>query len=243
MTLRVLPRGLRPGDDERGRDRQVLELSNEIECLGSLPESRPRRRTRSSPAPSSDGSRFVAADRGGNLWIHETRSGRPSDPEGFARPRDRVVSSLLTSDARRLLTLDKGGTIAVWDVGTERCLRRIPAAISPFCGLAISPDAAWIAGYARGRGVMLWDAASNPARHLAREWTNDRVDIALSRDGVCSLRADFLLGPPASGTWSRVVPGGQPPRVIGGGLTPRRSLAMERCSPPAPVTEPSLFGT
>ncbi len=101
-------------------------------------------------ALSSDGSRFVAADREGNLWIHETRSGRLRIGKRLAA-QGQVVQSLLTSDASRLLTLDAGGTIAVWDMATERCLRRIPAAISPFCGLAISPDANWIAGYARGR--------------------------------------------------------------------------------------------
>ena len=145
-------------------------------------------------ALSSDGSRFVAADREGNLWIHETRSGRLRIGKRLAA-QGRVVQSLLTSDASRLLTLDAGGTIAVWDVATERCLRRIPAAISPFCGLAISPDADWIAGYARGRGVMVWDAASGPPRHLAREWRADAIDIVLSRDGLCSLHDHFFAGP------------------------------------------------
>jgi eukaryotic-like serine/threonine-protein kinase len=145
-------------------------------------------------ALSSDGSRFVVSDRGGNLWIHDIRSGRLRIQKRIAA-RGQIVSSLLTSDASRLLTLDTGGTIALWDVETERCLRQFPAEVSPLRGMAISPQGDWIAGYARGLGVMLWDAASGSPRHLAREWGADRVDIALSRAGLCSLRADFFAAP------------------------------------------------
>ena len=42
---------------------------------------------------------------------------------------------------------------------------------------------------------MVWDAASGPPRHLASEWPADAIEIALSRDGLCSLHSYLALEP------------------------------------------------
>jgi WD40 repeat protein len=105
------------------------------------------------------------------------------------------VSSSLTSDAGRVSTLDTAGTISIWDVETEKCLRRFSTTRSGLSRLAVSPDGSWIADYADGPGVVLRDAVSGSPRDISMDWEGEYVRVTVSRGGLCALRKSPFDGP------------------------------------------------
>lgn len=145
-------------------------------------------------ALSPDGTRFIASDRGGNVWTHETQSGRLLSRRRFADARE-TVGSALTAGGDRLLTVDSAGTLALWDLATDRCLRRVVAPFSSSIDLTISADGDHLACYSKGQGVVLWGAASDSARQLPGQSPDEWAVAALSGHGLCSLRANLFAGP------------------------------------------------
>jgi WD40 repeat protein len=145
-------------------------------------------------ALSRDGARFVASDRGGNIWIHDARSGRLRSSKRFGSP-GQIVSSSLTDDAGRLATLDTAGTIAIWDVETGQCLRRFPTTRSDLSRLVVSPDGVWLANHADGREVVVRHAASGSPRDISLDWEGEYVRVTVSRGGLCALRRSPFDGP------------------------------------------------
>jgi WD40 repeat protein len=144
-------------------------------------------------ALSRDGARYVAAD-GGDVFIHDARSGRLLTQKRFGSP-GRVVSTSLTGDAGQLATLDADGTIAIWDVETDRCLGRFPATTTGPSRLTVSPDGAWIAQTVGGRAVVLRDAASGSPWEIATDLAGDYIQVALARGGLCAIRKMPFDGP------------------------------------------------
>ena len=145
-------------------------------------------------ALSPDGARCMAADPAGNLWIHETRSGRLVARKHFGAPGE-ILFSWLTADGGRLVIMDKSRTVAVWDVETQRRIRELPSSVPNFSGLGVSPGGEWIARYTRGHGVFLWEVATGTKRRLAQEWSSGWVGMALSRDGRCAFWGTGVAGP------------------------------------------------
>jgi WD40 repeat protein len=144
-------------------------------------------------ALSPDGAFFVAADDGGDVYVHDARSGRLRDRKRFGEP-GAIVSSSLTANAARLATLDRTGTIVIWDVETGACLRRLSAPAGQ-SRLVMSPDGSWMAHHADGRSVMIRDEADDPPHVVPTDWTGDTLQVVLGRGGLCALRKLPFDGP------------------------------------------------
>jgi WD40 repeat protein len=163
-------------------------------------------------ALSPDGARFLAADLDRNLWTYETRSGRLVSRTRFAAQGE-LVGCGFTDDAGRLVTMDKDGTITVWDLKTQRRIREFHSSAAHNCGCGLSPGAEWIARYIHGHGVYLWDVATREERYLATEWTA-HMGVSLSRHGMCAFRPaattasnPYMWDPHSGRTWSARDPG------------------------------------
>jgi len=100
-----------PGPSQDGAMQQYEHQSLEDQALNSL------------AALSSDG-KFVAASRDGVVCWWETASGKRLHQRQTGQKALRQLA--FSADARSLLTLGtRGETIAIWDVATGKCVRRI----------------------------------------------------------------------------------------------------------------------
>ena len=144
-----------------------------------------------SVAFSPDGTSLVVADQTGNLWTHETNSGRLKAPMRVDAGR-RIRRSLLSSDASLLVTSDQIGTVALWELATGRRLREFPAPVMQRFSLAISPDGDWVAEGNLDHGVFIWDTATGSQRYLSGDMGNMMVFSLL---GKCSIWGEGALGP------------------------------------------------
>jgi eukaryotic-like serine/threonine-protein kinase len=145
---------------------------------------------RLSLAFSPDGSRFSLAEKG-DVWTYETLTGSLAVRKRIDAGR-LIIDSLLSHDARRLVTSDQVGTVAVWDLVSGRPIGAFPAPLMREFSLAISPSGDWVAEGDIDHGIYMWDTASGSQWHLSGP-VGDR--LRLSPLGECSIWAEGSTKP------------------------------------------------
>jgi WD40 repeat protein len=145
------------------------------------------------------------ADRLGNVWSIDA-----TNPEQIMHRKYQlsapITMSMLSPDSSGLATADQDGTVALWDLSNDKCLRSRKVPAGGEVVLAISSDSRRIAVAGVGPPVWVWNTADDSLRQVPCE---GRVtDLIFAPDGR-TLASNFkgdarpALCDVVSGRWIR----------------------------------------
>jgi WD40 repeat protein len=125
------------------------------------------------------------------LWDYFERKAVRS----LRRPGERVGGVALSADGRRLLTvgvLERTGHAVLWDTATGEALRDFPTGAVFPDGVALSPDARWVAH--GGTKLVVWDAETGQVARVLRGHGGRASALAFAPDGrLATLGLDRTL--------------------------------------------------